>query len=100
LLGGNAGIALAALRMGDPDLAVSAASPHLRPAAAGVTWQYRPGVVARLHHILHGTLGIVYALASVDRSDFVEMALAGAALSRSPAPPTPRSPGPPPSARS
>ena len=86
LLGGNAGIALGALRAGDVDLAVTAVTPYLRRAErtpGGVHWEHRSGVVARLHHISHGTLGIVYALAAVGhaagRSDLTEMALAGAA---------------------
>jgi hypothetical protein len=86
LLGGNAGIALGALRMGDTELAVLAAEPYLRraePTGAGVTWQHRSGAEARLHHISHGALGISYALATVGqvagRADFAELALAGAA---------------------
>jgi lantibiotic modifying enzyme len=86
LLGGNAGIALGALHLGDADLAVLAAEPYLRraePTAAGVTWQHRAGAASRLHHISHGTLGISYALAAVghalDRPDFVEAGLSGAA---------------------
>ncbi len=43
----------------------------------------RAGVPARFHHISHGTLGIVYALAAIGhaagRSDLIELALAGAA---------------------
>ena len=85
LLGGNAGIALGALRVGDLDLAVTAVTPYVEraePTGAGVQWQHRRGVTSRLHHISHGTLGIVEALASVgyaaNRTDFVEVALAGA----------------------
>lgn len=53
----------------------------------------RAGVPARFHHISHGTLGIVTALAAVGgaagRSDLIELALAGAAdvVSRSQAGP-------------
>jgi lantibiotic modifying enzyme len=86
MLAGNAGIALGALYLGDLDLAVMAVTPYLEAAeatAAGVQWQHRKGVGARLHHISHGTLGIVQALAAVGaatgRSDFVELGLAGAA---------------------
>jgi hypothetical protein len=86
LLAGNAGIALAALQMGDPELAVLAASPYLRraePTPAGVNWEHRTGATSRLHHISHGTLGISYAPASVGhtagRPDFVDLALAGVA---------------------
>jgi hypothetical protein len=86
LMGGNAGIALGALHLGDHELAALAATPYLRradPTAAGVNWQHRAGAGSRLHHISHGTLGIVYALASVGhtlgRTDLVELALAGAA---------------------
>ncbi len=82
LLGGNAGIALGAQQMGDDELAVLAAEPYLRraePTANGLTWQHRDGIAARLHHISHGTLGIVYALAALGRPDFRTAALAGAA---------------------
>ncbi|MFI6037237.1 lanthionine synthetase LanC family protein [Streptomyces sp. NPDC051315] len=86
LMGGNAGIGLGALALGDPELAVLALEPYARTAeatAAGVQWAHRPGVPARLHHISHGTLGIVYGLAAVGaatgRADLVDMARAGAA---------------------
>lgn len=86
LLGGNAGIGLGALAVGDADLAVLAVEPYLRTAeetSAGVHWEVRAGVVPRLHHLSHGTLGIVYALARVgratDRADLLELARAGAA---------------------
>jgi hypothetical protein len=86
LFGGNAGIALGAARTGDLDLAVLAVTPYLRTAertAGGVHWEVRAGMPARWHHIAHGTLGIVNALATVGRaaghSDMVELALAGAA---------------------
>ncbi len=86
LLGGNAGIALGALRLGDIDLAVLAATPYLRtasPTAHGVQWEVRAGTPARFHHISHGTLGIVLALAAVGRAarrpDLIELAVAGAA---------------------
>jgi len=82
---GNAGIGLGALRAGDLDLAVTAVTPYLTTAdrtPCGVNWAVRPSP-ARSHHIAHGTLGIVYALASVGaaagREDMIEMALAGAA---------------------
>jgi hypothetical protein len=85
LLGGNAGIALAALYAGDVELAVLAAEPYLRsadPTPGGINWAVRPGP-ARSHHIAHGTLGIVYALAAVGaaagRCDLTELALTGAA---------------------
>ncbi len=85
LLLGNAGIGLGALHAGDLDLAVTAVAPYLAAAdrtASGVNWAVRPSP-ARSHHIAHGTLGIVYALASVGeaagRPDMIEMALAGAA---------------------
>jgi Lanthionine synthetase C-like protein len=85
LLMGNAGIGLGALQAGDLDLAVTAVTPYLTAAdrtACGVNWAVRPSP-ARSHHIAHGTLGIVYALASVGeaagRPDLTEMALAGAA---------------------
>ncbi|MFG2956002.1 lanthionine synthetase LanC family protein [Streptomyces sp. NPDC048291] len=86
LMGGNAGIGLGALLSGDPELAVLALEPYLRtaePTPAGVHWPHRRGVDARLHHISHGTLGIVLALARVGaatgRTDLFELALAGAA---------------------
>jgi hypothetical protein len=86
LLFGNAGIALGALAAGDPDLAEMAATPYLCSAEStvdGVTWQHRPGVVSRLHHISHGALGISYALTAVGRAlgraDMVELGRAGVA---------------------
>ncbi|MGW2962622.1 lanthionine synthetase LanC family protein [Streptomyces sp. NPDC001220] len=86
LMGGNAGIGLGALAAGDPELAVLAVEPYLRtaePTPAGVQWPHRTGVDSRLHHISHGGLGIVLALARVGgatgRADLVELALAGAA---------------------
>ena len=85
LLTGNAGIGLGALHAGDLDLAVTAVAPYLTTADRtpwGVNWAVRPSP-ARSHHIAHGTLGIVHALASVGeaagRQDMIEMALAGAA---------------------
>ena len=85
LLGGNAGIALGALAVGDPELALLAVEPYLRTAettAHGVQWETRTGRVARQHHISHGTLGIVHALTAVGRAtgrpDLVELATAGA----------------------
>ncbi|MFE1465718.1 lanthionine synthetase LanC family protein [Streptomyces nigra] len=86
LMGGNAGIGLGALLAGDDDLAVRAVEPYARtaePTAAGVRWPFRPEVEGRMHHISHGTLGVVYGLAAVGgatgRSDLLELALAGAA---------------------
>ncbi|MGW0995758.1 lanthionine synthetase LanC family protein [Streptomyces sp. NPDC002523] len=86
LMGGNAGIGLGALLAGDAELAVLALEPYARTAEqtpAGVQWAHRPGVDSRLHHVSHGTLGIVLALARVGaatgRADLVELALAGAA---------------------
>jgi Lanthionine synthetase C-like protein len=86
LLGGNAGIALGAARAGDLDLAVLAVTPYLataEPTAGGGHWEVRAGFPARFHHISHGTLGIVYALAAVGRAagraDLIDLALAGAA---------------------
>jgi hypothetical protein len=86
LLGGNAGIALGAAAAGDLDLAVLAVTPYLaaaEPTAGGVHWEVRAGMPARWHHMAHGTLGIVCALAAVGhaagRGDLVELALAGAA---------------------
>jgi hypothetical protein len=68
LLGGNAGIALGATWAGDLDLALLAVTPYVRTAEVtpgGVHWEVRAGLPARYHHISHGTLGIVYALATV-----------------------------------
>lgn len=86
LIYGNAGIALGALAAGDPDLAVLAVTPYLTTAestAHGVHWEGLPGIPARLHHISHGTLGIVLALAAVgqatSRPELTELALRGAA---------------------
>ncbi|MFE6619060.1 lanthionine synthetase LanC family protein [Streptomyces sp. NPDC057740] len=86
LMGGNAGIGLGALLLGAEDLAVQGVEPYARSAertSAGVRWQFRPGAPGRMHHISHGTLGIVYGLAAVGhatgRKDLVELALAGAA---------------------
>lgn len=85
LLVGNAGIALGALHAGDVELAVTAVTPYLTAAdrtAHGVNWAVRPSP-PRSHHLAHGTLGIVIALAQVGaaagRHDLVELALAGAA---------------------
>jgi len=84
LFAGNAGVGLGALCVGDVDLAVDAVTPYLSAAtrtAHGVNWPVRP-TPPRSHHIAHGTLGIVYALAAVgraaDRSDLVQLALEGA----------------------
>ena len=86
LLFGNAGIGLAALRLGDDELAEAAVAPYLRtaePTAFGQTWEQRRGQPARRHHMSHGTLGIAYALAvvgtAVGRRDLVDAALAGVA---------------------
>ncbi|WP_405995167.1 lanthionine synthetase LanC family protein [Streptomyces sp. NBC_00986] len=86
LMGGNAGIGLGALLTGDSELAVLAVEPYLRTAEqtpAGVHWPHRPDIESRLHHISHGTLGIVLGLARVGeaagRPDLVDLALAGAA---------------------
>ncbi|MEY9995292.1 hypothetical protein ABIE67_007324 [Streptomyces sp. V4I8] len=88
LMGGNAGIGLGALIAGAEDLAVRAVEPYARTAeetAAGVHWAWvdRPDAVARMHHMSHGTLGVVYGLAAVGhatgRTDLVDLALAGAA---------------------
>ncbi len=85
LLAGNAGVGLGALYVGDLELALLAVTPYLNTAdetPGGVNWAVRPGP-ARSHHLAHGTLGIVYALAAVGaatgRKDLVELALAGAA---------------------
>ncbi|MGW8744698.1 lanthionine synthetase LanC family protein [Streptomyces sp. NPDC055794] len=86
LMGGNAGIGLGALLAGDADLAILAVEPYLRtaePTPDGVQWAHRPDTEARLHHVSHGSLGIVLALARVGadtgRADLTELALAGAA---------------------
>jgi hypothetical protein len=86
LMFGNAGIGLAALRLGDAELAEAAVAPYLRTAEStpfGQTWEQRRGQPARRHHISHGTLGIAYALAvvgtAVGRRDLVDAALAGVA---------------------
>jgi hypothetical protein len=85
LLVGNAGTGLGALSAGDVDLAVTAVTPYLSTAdrtAGGVNWPVRPSP-PRSHHIAHGTLGIVYALAAIgraaDRQDLIDLALEGAA---------------------
>ena len=85
LLSGNAGVGLAALHAGDLELAVLAVTPYVTMAdrtAHGVNWPVRP-TPPRSHHIAHGTLGIVYALAAIGdaagRDDLIEVALAGAA---------------------
>ena len=68
LLGGNAGIALAAAAAGDLDLAVLAVTPYLataEPTASGAQWQVHAQIPARFHHISHGTLGVACALAAV-----------------------------------
>lgn len=85
LFAGNAGVGLGALRCGDVELAVDAVTPYVSTAtrtAHGVNWPVRP-TPPRSHHIAHGTLGIVYALAAVgraaDRTDLVELAIEGAA---------------------
>ncbi|MFJ6389973.1 lanthionine synthetase LanC family protein [Streptomyces sp. NPDC091972] len=86
LMGGNGGIGLAALEVGDPGFAVLAVEPYLRAAEHtpwGVTWPHRPGPDARMHHMSHGTLGIAFALARIGhasgRADLVDLALAGVA---------------------
>ena len=85
LLGGNAGIGLAALAAGDLELAVLAVTPYLKtadPTPGGVNWAVRPSP-PRSHHMAHGTLGIVYALAAIGRAaqsnDLTDLALLGAA---------------------
>jgi lantibiotic modifying enzyme len=86
LVAGNAGIALGALACGDVELALLAVMPYVRTAEVtdhGVQWEDRIGEVSRLHHISHGTLGIVAALAAVgkatDHQELIELALIGAA---------------------
>ena len=85
LLAGNAGIGLGALYAGDVELALLAVTPYVQaadPTPAGVNWAVRPSP-ARSHHIAHGTLGIVYALATIGavtgRRDLIELGRAGAA---------------------
>ncbi|WP_405164413.1 hypothetical protein OG203_04655 [Nocardia sp. NBC_01499] len=85
LLLGNAGIALGALHADDVDLALLAVEPYPHtadPTPGGINWAVRP-TPARSHHIAHGTLGIVQALAAVwaatGREDLRATALAGAA---------------------
>lgn len=85
MLAGNAGIGLGALYAGDVELALLAVMPYVvaaDPTPAGVNWAVRPSP-ARSHHIAHGTLGIVYALATIGaatgRRDLIELGLAGAA---------------------
>jgi len=85
LLSGNAGIGLAALELGDMELAVMAVTPYLSAfdeTQYGVNWPVRPSP-PRSHHVAHGTLGIVSALARVGeatgRQDMIDLALAGAA---------------------
>lgn len=85
LMGGNAGIGLGALAMGEVDLAVLAMEPYLHTAEqtpTGVHWEVERGRIPRFHHISHGTLGIVYGLARIGRAagraDLVELARAGA----------------------
>lgn len=84
LFAGNAGVGLGALLAGDVELAVEAVTPYLSTGtktAHGVNWPVRP-TPPRSHHIAHGTLGIVYALAAVGRasgrSDLVDLAIEGA----------------------
>lgn len=85
-LGGNAGIAVGAVHLGDPELAELAATPYLRTTETteyGVTWENRRGMRPRRHHVAHGTLGIAYALAATShatgRADLMDLALAGVA---------------------
>ena len=83
LLFGNAGIGLGALSAGDLELAVMAVTPYVSTAdetPGGVNWAVRSSP-SRSHHVAHGTLGIVYALAAVGqaagRQDLIDLALAG-----------------------
>ena len=84
LFAGNAGIGLGALAVRDLELAVEAVTPYAAatPTRDGVSWAVRP-TPARSHHLAHGTLGIVHALAAIgaaaDRPDLTELALRGAA---------------------
>ncbi|WP_299050052.1 lanthionine synthetase LanC family protein [uncultured Nocardioides sp.] len=86
LMGGNAGIALGALALGDTDLALTAVEPYLRTAETtpyGVTWENRRGQPSRRHHVSHGTLGIAQGIAvtaaATGRDDLRELALAAVA---------------------
>lgn len=86
LMFGNAGFAIAALRLGDDELAQLALQPYVDEARAtehGVNWELRPNVESVYHHFAHGTLGIVHALAEVGhatgRADLIQLALKGAA---------------------
>jgi len=86
LIAGNAGIVMAALRLGDVDMAERGVEHYVRtaePTAHGVQWQGMTDIEARLHHISHGTLGIAQALVAVGqaagRPDLIELALAGVA---------------------
>lgn len=86
LLGGNAGIALGALQLGDVELAELAVTPYLTTSEStehGITWENRRGQPARRHHISHGTLGVAYALtataAATGRGDLLHLALDGVA---------------------
>ncbi len=85
LFAGNAGTGLGALAVGDLELAVTAVTPYLDTADRtehGVNWAVRPSP-PRSHHLAHGTLGIVHALAAVGqasgRDDLVDLARTGAA---------------------
>lgn len=86
LLGGNAGIALGALALGDVELALTAVEPYrrtLEPTPYGVTWENRRGQPSRRHHVSHGTLGIAQGLAvtaaAASRADLMALALEAAA---------------------
>lgn len=81
LLLGNAGIGLAALAVGDVDLAALAVTPYVETAERtphGVQWETRIDTPPRLHHVSHGTLGVALALlrvaAAARRSDFLDLA--------------------------
>ena len=61
-------------------------TPFLRTAEVtdhGVTWENRQGMVPRRHHLAHGTLGFVHALAATahatGRNDLMDLAMAGTA---------------------
>lgn len=85
LINGNAGIALGALWAGDVALAEHAVAHYARwaePVPGGVHWEVRIGMPGRPHHVAHGTLGVVAALAAVGhasgRTDLVDLAVSGA----------------------